>query len=78
LSFSRFLHLPNLLVKARREEADERFTLAAFVGWQLGAGGKKTFGEYLYSLGLSDKPSQGVDSQKQEDMKLSRMGIEAR
>ena len=29
-------------------------TEAAFIGFQLGAGGDKTFGEYLASIGLKD------------------------
>ena len=57
--------------------------MAAFVGWQMGAGGEKKFGEYLYSLGLSDEPPQQPDTQtveeKEDDTEaLRQMGIEVR
>lgn len=52
LSFSRFLQLRNLLIEAEREDVRERFILSAFIGWQMGAGAGKKFGEYLEGLGL--------------------------
>lgn len=78
-----------LLIEARREEADEKLILAAFVGWQLGAAGKKTFGEYLEALGLSDKApqdgsqkeqtqAQRIEQQKSQDTKLTHMDIEVK
>lgn len=87
LPFSRFLQLESLIFKAKYEELQEKFILAAFVGWQLGAAGKKTFGEHLVVLGLSDKTpqddnqkesAQRVEPQKSQDVKLSRMGIKAK
>jgi len=87
LTFSRFLQLRDLLQLVKQEEAKEKYILAAFVGWQMGAGGKKNFGEYLRHLGLSDETSQQVGSQKREDVALlqkredatlSRMGIKAK
>ena len=54
LPFHRFLYLYKLLADARRETVKERYTLAAFIGWQTGASGKK-FGEYLSELGLAAK-----------------------
>jgi len=65
------------LSEARREETEEKFTLAAFIGWQMGAGGKKTFGQYLKHL-LPDEPVQPVKSQKRQDEVLSLMNIKAR
>lgn len=41
-----------MLVKVRNEETKEKFILSAFIGWQMGAGPGKRFGEYLESLGL--------------------------
>ena len=76
--FSRFLQLQKLLTETRREEVKEKFVLAAYVGWQLGAAGKKTFGEHLQHLGLSDEAPQSARSQKEEDGVLSRMGIKAK
>lgn len=87
LLFSRFTELVRLLSGVRRAEAKEKLVLAAFVGWQIGAGGKKKFGEYLRHLGLSDEAPQQADSrkgeaatllQKREDEALSRMGIKAK
>ena len=41
-----------------KEEKKRRlfFQSAAFVGWQLGAGDKKTYEQYLKVMNLSDKP----------------------
>lgn len=55
MSFSRFLQLRGLLIEARQEEIREKFVLSAFIGWQMGAGAGKKFGEYLGELGLSEK-----------------------
>lgn len=52
LLFSRFLQLRRLLVDEKKEANKERFILSAFIGWQMGAGGNKKFGEYLAELGL--------------------------
>ncbi len=61
---------------SRREEANERLILAAFVGWQMGAGGKSTFGDYLSGLGLSgEAPQPKAVDQGTADAKLKRMGI---
>ena len=43
-----------LLAEVKKDEARDRLTEAAFIGFQLGAGGDKTFGEYLTSIGLKD------------------------
>ena len=55
LSFSRFLQLRGLLIEARQDEVREKFILSAFIGWQMGAGAGKKFGEYLGDMGLSEK-----------------------
>lgn len=44
-----------LLFKVKREEEKERYIQSAFVGWQMGAGAGKKFGEYIEGLGLSEK-----------------------
>lgn len=69
-----------MLIKASQDEAREKFILSAFVGWQMGAAGEKTFGEYLSYLGLSDEPPKRVESQNKEDdtEALRRMGIEVK
>ena len=73
------MELIKLSSKARQEEAKEDLILAAFIGFQLGAGGKKTFEEYLKHLNLSEQPSQSPGSRdKDDDMALSRMGIKAK
>lgn len=74
--FSRFAQLIKYLLKVRQDEVNEKFVLAAFVGFQMGAaGGEKTFGEYLYALGLSDKLPQQVRGKVDETRKLARMGV---
>lgn len=80
LPFGRFLQLQRLLVKAKLDEAKDKLILAAFVGFQMGAAGKKTYGEYLRHLGLSDEPLEhgGSWSKVAQDAKLSRMGIVAK
>lgn len=63
----------------RQEEAKERLVQSAFIGFQLGAAGRKTFEEYLCSLGLSGEPIQEAGTGKvDEDRKLARMGIKAK
>ena len=44
----------NYLTEVKQEEARERLTLCAFIGFQLGAGGDKSFGQYLEVLGLKE------------------------
>ncbi len=64
LPFSRFQNLHRLAAEARREEVKEKFTIAAFIGWQMGAslkvpgepeGASNTFQDHLVKLGLADK-----------------------
>ncbi len=52
LRLARWYDVLTSLQEAIAEENDERWRQAAFVGWQFGAGGKKTFGEYLRAMGL--------------------------
>ncbi len=52
-----------MLAKIRQEEAKERLVESAFVGFQMGAGGDKSFGEYLESLGLRDKTIESKPEQ---------------
>lgn len=80
LPFSRFLQLQKLLGKAKLDEAKRELVLAAFVGFQMGAAGKKTYGEYLRHLGLSDEPlGRGEQRNKADgDARLAHMGIVAK
>jgi hypothetical protein len=45
--------------------------LAAFAGYQAGAGGKYTFGEYLDKLGLAAKPEDIQSSMTDGDKQLN-------
>lgn len=47
------MELAALLPKLKQEESKERLVELAFLGFQMGAGGQQTFGEYLQSIGLS-------------------------
>ena len=44
--------------KATEVEAKEKLQIAAFIGWQMGAGGKKSLREYMRSLGLLEEKTQ--------------------
>lgn len=83
MAFDRFLQLGNLAVKAKQEQAQDALVQSAFIGWQMGAGGKVKLGEYLHSLGLSDSLPQQPDTpaveEKEDDTEaLRRMGIEVK
>ena len=63
---------------ARRAEGQERMVLAAFVGYQMGAAGKKTFKTYLEELGLYGDAPQSMEpvfDKAAADARLDRMGI---
>lgn len=73
LLYSRFTQLIRLSLKAKQEEEKARLILAAFVGWQMGAAGDKTLGDYLAHLGLADKPTPKAPVD--DTAMLKRMGI---
>lgn len=52
--------------------------MAAFIGWQMGAGGKHNFGEYLISLGLSERKPMQPNLQGDDTATLERMGIKVK
>ena len=73
LLFARFVQLVQLSINAQNKEGKERLVLASYIGWQMGAGDKKTFQEYLAKMGLSEElPHQ---SEEATDAALARMGI---
>lgn len=49
------MQLLKLLSRVEQDEIKERFIQSAFIGWQMGAGSGKKFGEYLEEMGLSEK-----------------------
>jgi len=58
-----------MLSKLKQEEEKERFILGAWIGFQMGAGGDKNFGEYLYSLGLMEErvaDRKGIELSKEQ------------
>lgn len=69
-----------LLRKEKQEVVKEKFTLAAFTAFQLGAGGDKgTFGDYLAKLGLSERqPQQAKPEDKDDSIALARIGIKVK
>lgn len=69
------MQLVRQLGEIRQAEAKEKLVIAAFVAHQMGAAGKRTFGEYLKNLGLSDESSQQEGSQSRVDGSLARMGV---
>ena len=80
LLYSRFARLIRLLRKEKQEAVKEKFIVAAFTAFQLGAGGdNKTFGDYLVHLGLSEKQPQKVGPQEEDDtLALARIGIKVK
>ena len=80
LLYSRFDQLVKLLLRIKEETVKERLTIAAFIGFQMGAGGGKgTFGDYLVSCGLAKKPPQQPDLGGKDDTQaLARMGIKVK
>lgn len=64
LSWKRFSMLSDMAEKIRQAEAKDRMIIAAFIGWQMGAGGKKSFRQYLKSLGLESKPEVKVSAEE--------------
>lgn len=70
------MRLNRALLQKELDRVKEEFTLAAFIGWQMGAGGKKRFGEYLNHLGLSDEGTLNNLGEKRDNTgALARMGI---
>jgi hypothetical protein len=57
-----------MLVKIRQAEVKERYIQSAFIGFQMGAAGEKTFGQYLQSLGLGDKEYIPQESRSAQDI----------
>ena len=57
LLFDRFQQLVIMLSKVKQEEAKDRLINSAFIAFQMGAGGDKTFGQYLEKIGLSETHS---------------------
>jgi hypothetical protein len=49
------LRLCRLVERAERDEAKERLREGAWIAFQLGAGGEKSFGDYLAQMGLSEQ-----------------------
>jgi len=64
MRFDDFEEQAGIIEELRAEDAKNQLVSAAFVGWQSGAGGKKSFGEYLKSMGLSEKAAELTDEQK--------------
>jgi len=56
----------DFLENEKREEARQQMTVAAFIGWQSGAGGDKDFNDYLRSLNLTDKPPTMSDEERKK------------
>ena len=54
LSVDRFRQIIKLLNTVTQEETKEKLISGAWIGFQMGAAGDKTFGMYLDKLGLSD------------------------
>lgn len=46
------------MAEVKKDEARDRLTESAFIGFQMGAGGDKTFGQYLEAIGLKEKTAE--------------------
>uniref|UniRef100_A0A6M3IP57 Uncharacterized protein n=1 Tax=viral metagenome TaxID=1070528 RepID=A0A6M3IP57_9ZZZZ len=58
LPLNRLLELLEVLGKIRQEEAKEKLVNGAWIGFQMGAGGEKNFGQYLESIGLIESKEE--------------------
>jgi len=65
--------LVKLLSEVRHEEAKERLIESAFIGFQMGAGGENTFGQYLESLGLKEKTVEEPTMSSKDIATLKRL-----
>jgi len=75
------MEIKRLIDERENERVKELFVQSAFTAWQMGAGDKMTFSEYLNHLGLSDEPPPHVvtSQSKADDTELlSRMGIKVK
>ena len=55
MPLNRFLELAGTISKVKHEEAKQDLVNASFIAFQMGAGGDKTFGQYLETIGLAEK-----------------------
>ena len=71
------MEVKEIIDERERARDKEQFIQAAFIGFQLGAADKMTFGEYLKHLGLSDElPQKGTQKTANDAALFARMGIE--
>jgi len=77
MRFADTIEQAEIIDELRAEDAKNQMTAAALVGWQSGAGGKKTFGDYLKSLGLTDKGPKLTPEQKKRISKQAITKAEA-
>lgn len=69
LRLARWYDVLDSVQEAVAEENEERWRRAAFVGWQFGAGGKQSFGEYLRTAGL------GYETRELGPQQVQRTGL---
>lgn len=70
--FEDFVEQVSFIELKEREAIKNQLTAACLISWQQGAGGKKTFGEYLEGFGLSEKKKKLTTVQKK---KLASRGV---
>jgi len=70
--YSDFIEQVEYIEKQQEKEQRKKYITAAYSVWLQGIGGKKTFGEYLDSLGLSEKP---VKMTKKQMRKIAIAGL---
>ena len=54
MEYSEIDFFANMLNKQEAKKHKDRLHLGAWIGWQMGAGGTKSFGEYYKNFGIDD------------------------
>lgn len=60
--------------KEIKQEQNNSLVEAAFIGWQMGAGGKNSFKNYLRELGLWERIQSKVKTSKEELRRVAERG----
>lgn len=71
MDYWRFKDLTNSIREEVKTKSKGEMMMAAFIGWQLGAGGRVTFPQYLRRLGIEeDNPLTKEEIKKIKDKAL--------
>jgi hypothetical protein len=78
MPYRKFINAIKVVSKRVEAEKKEMLIVSAFTGWQMGAGGKKNFNQYLKGLGLLEKEKLDKSQIKAEAIKGYKIGNKIR